>query len=370
MKHAIVFAHLLNDSSGSPRVLMSTIATLANGDEQAKLFIGSDGNGCLSHCGLPITRYWYRRTGNRVATLFTYLSSQFELLFKLLFDRAIGRNAVIYVNTLLPFSAALYGRLTGRKVIYHVHEISVTPAPLKWLLVSLARWTSSLNIYVSDAHMRALPITGVPALRIHNALDHDFLRAASESVYDHRRDGVFTVLMVASLRDYKGVPELLAQAESMLDHVDIRFELLVNDERADIDRYFADRSLPANLVVHPRTPDTSSFYRRAGVLLNLSRVDQWIETFGMTILEAMAFGVPVIVPPIGGPTELVTDGVEGYWVDSRGHQKLLDRVLQLSQDEALCLAMSKAGRAKAETFSPARFAAEIRQAIESVRRTE
>lgn len=367
MKQAIVFVHLLNDSSGSPKVLMSTIATLTKGGEQAKLFIGSDGNGCLTHCGLPINRYWYKRTGYRVATLFTYFFSQLMLFFKLIFDRSVSPQAIIYVNTLLPFGAALYGKLTGRKVIYHVHEISVTPAPLKYLLTGVARLTSALNIYVSDAHMQAMPIAGVPATRVHNALDIAFANRAASSVYAPRRGGYFNILMVASLRDYKGIPEYLALASGLVDEPEIRFDLVLNDDLAAVDRYFAGKTLPANFRTHPRTSDTVAFYSQACLVLNLSRVDQWTETFGMTILEAMAFGIPVIVPPVGGPVELVREGAEGFCVDSRDHALLLSRVVQLFHDEPLCVAMSQAGRARAAEFSIARFGEGITKAIDQVR---
>lgn len=363
----IIFTHLLNDSSGSPRVLLSTITALTKRGEPAKLFIGSDGYGCLTHCDLPITRYWYKRTGYRAATLLTFLFSQLVLFFKLIFDRSISPQAIIYVNTLLPFGAALYGKLTGRKVIYHVHEISITPAPLKLLLTGVARLTSAQNIYVSDAHMLGIPIAGVPASRVHNALDIAFAKKAASSAYAHRRGGCFNVLMVASLRDYKGVPEFLALASSLAEQPDIRFDLVLNDDLAAVDRYFAGKALPENLRIHPRTSDTTAFYSQACLVLNLSRVDQWSETFGMTILEAMAFGIPVIVPPVGGPVELVEDGVEGFCVDSRDHELLLSRVVQLCHDESLCIAMSQAGRGRAAEFSIEQFGEGIATAIDQVR---
>lgn len=362
----IVLAHLLNDSSGSPRVLGSAIVALRP-CFRSRLYIGSDGDGLLSRSGIPIERYWYRRTSYRPLTLITYLLSQVFLLLKLLGDRNIDKGAVVYVNTLLPFGAAIYGCLTRRKIVYHVHEISISPAPLRWWLVGIARLTSSLNIYVSEAHRSELPIHGVPNRRVYNALDAGFAERARRAGYAPRRDGWFTVLMVASLRNYKGVPELLALCESLAERTDIRFELVVNDEQPAIDRYFRGRGRPRNLRVHPRVADVVPFYERASALLNLSRVDQWVETFGLTILEAMAFGVPAIVPPVGGPTELVDDGVEGYRVDSRDIPQLAQRVAALADDPALCERLSAAARARAALFSEEAFARSIREALAEVK---
>ena len=355
----IVFAHLLNDVSGSPRVLLAAISAFANAGHATKLYIGSDGNGCLSRCGVPIVRYWYRRTGYRVPTLFTYLFSQFGLFFKLLADSDIDRRAIIYVNTLLPFGAALYGWLTGRRVIYHVHEVSITPVPLRWLLVGVAQLTSDLNIYVSDAHVAALPIRGGRHIRLYNALDDAFATKAFASPYHHRRAGTFKILMVASLRDYKGVPEFLELATRFATMPDVHFDLVVNDEHAAIARYFGGTHVPPNLTVHARVADTTCFYANASLVLNLSRVDEWVETFGLTILEAMAHGVPVIAPPVGGPVELVTHGVHGCLINSRDSEPLYAAVHALYESAALCERYSLACRKRASDFSPKRFRWEL-----------
>lgn len=366
MKGFIVFVHLLNDYSGSPRVLKNVIVALNSKKTPCLLYVGYPSVGVLSDCAIPVKNYWYRRLNNRWGTLITFSISQLILFIKLLFDRSIPKNAIVYVNTLLPFGAALYGKLTGRKVIYHIHEISVTPAPLKALLTGIAQWTSCLNLYVSDTHQQTLPIAGVPAQRIYNALDAEFIRTASASAYAHRRNGIFRVLMIASLRDYKGIPEFMALVSALADHAEIHFELVLNEDPAMVDRYFAGQSLPATLTLHPRTRDTATFYGRASLLLNLSRVDQSVETFGMTILEAMAYGIPVIVPPVGGPAELVTDGRHGYWVDSRDYTALCQRVLQLAGDEPLCQKMSESCRTRAADFSQTHFENSLNDIITQV----
>jgi L-malate glycosyltransferase len=359
----IVFAHLLNDHSGSPKVLASVISSLRQEGEAARLFVGSYGFGCLDKTGVPITRYWYWRGTHRLVTLFTYFFSQACLLFRLLCTRNLPRDAVVYVNTLLPFGAALYGRLTGRPVVYHLHEVSVTPAPLRWFLTRVARHTARRLIYVSDFHRSCLPIPSVAATTVYNALDEGFATQARAVPYQHRRGGRFRVLMLASLRDYKGIPEFVTLADRFKLRSDIGFDLVANDDELVVTRYFASLGVPPNLTVHPRTADPAAHYAQASLVANLSRPDKCVETFGLTLLEAMAFGIPVIAPPVGGPSELVVDGEEGFLVDCRQAEALAEKVQRLADDETLCLKLSTAARQRAAKFSQHEFVQGLREAL-------
>jgi glycosyltransferase involved in cell wall biosynthesis len=51
--------------------------------------------------------------------------------------------------------------------------------------------------------------------------------------------------------------------------------------------------------------------------LDLVLAPSWAEPFGRTIVEAMAMGVPVIATNVGGPAEIVTDGVDGLLLPPR-----------------------------------------------------
>jgi L-malate glycosyltransferase len=366
-KNVIVFVHLLNDRSGSPKVLAAAIAIVRDSGEDVQLFVGSDGEGCLNDVHVPTTLYWYRRGQNRWVTLLTFIYSQIRLFIHLLRAKDLPPDALIYVNTLLPFGAALFGLLTGRRVIYHLHEVSVTPALFKHFLIGMARCTGKLMIYVSDFHRKSLPIGRVPSITVHNALDPEFLVSASKlPLYQPRRSGSFRVVMLTSLRGYKGVPEFLRLAAEFLARPDVVFHLVANEEENSICRYFADKSVPVNVTVFPRTSDPASHYATASLVVNLTRTDLCQETFGLTLLEAMACGVPVIAPPVGGPLELVTDQHEGFLVDSRDVEMLVDRVHQLVDSEELCMRFSAAAQQTAAKFSPEHFALQLRNALQSV----
>lgn len=362
----IVFCHLLNDNSGSPNVLRMVVDVLAREDRECRLFVGSQGSGCLEATSVPITRYWYRRSRFRIITLLTYLYSQLAL-YRALSRADLPRDALIYVNTLLPFGGALWGHINGRRVVYHAHEVSITPAPLRWLLLKFARSTAKSVIYVSRDQYERLPVEGVRPVVVPNPIAPQIVKVGTETPFELRRSGAFEVLMLASPRDYKGLPEFLELARRFVGTKSVHFTLVLNSEPEEAERYLQLRACPENVTVHPRTDDPGRYYARADVLLNLSRVDMWVETFGLTIVEAMAFGVPVIVPPVGGPAEIVTDDEEGFLVDSRDADRLEAVLSGMIKNPDKLLRMSKAARLRALDFTHEIFGETLKNEILALR---
>lgn len=70
------------------------------------------------------------------------------------------------------------------------------------------------------------------------------------------------------------------------------------------------------------------------------------ETFGQTLQEAAASGLPVVAPACGGPLDLVDDGVTGLLVEPQSGGALTGAVRRLAADPGLRAAMGAAGRLK------------------------
>lgn len=73
------------------------------------------------------------------------------------------------------------------------------------------------------------------------------------------------------------------------------------------------------------------------------------EGLPMAVLEAMAYGLPVISTPVGGIPEAVTDGVEGFLITPGDEAALADRLIRLLTNAELRQQMGAAARLKAES---------------------
>lgn len=90
----------------------------------------------------------------------------------------------------------------------------------------------------------------------------------------------------------------------------------------------------------------------------------WAEAFGLTVVEAMAAGRPVVASNIGGIPELVSPGETGLLVPPNQPAELARAICRLLDDEPLRTRMGDQARAAAHSrFSMERTAEELYQLV-------
>lgn len=325
----IIAAHLLNDYSGSPKVLMQLLKGWVKHEIQVELHTCDGRDGFLSDIeGVETKNFTYTFKNNILLRLINLFISQTILCFNVL--KSVTPKDIVYVNTVLPFGAAIAGKIKGCRIIYHLHETSVKPVIFKKFLFGIAKWTATDVVYVSNYLAETEPFQKQTIHILHNAIENDFLTFAEENKLG--KSELHHVLMVCSLKAYKGVYEFIALARLLPE---VKFRLVLNATYDEINEFFEAEDLPSNIELFDSQTNLHPYYQWADLILNLSRPTEWIETFGLTILEGMAYGNPAIVPPVGGVTELIQDHVNGYRIDSNQTALLSEKIKLLRLDSDL-----------------------------------
>jgi L-malate glycosyltransferase len=86
--------------------------------------------------------------------------------------------------------------------------------------------------------------------------------------------------------------------------------------------------------------DVPEILRALDVLL----VPSWEEPFGRSVIEAMAMETPVIATTVGGPGEIISDGVDGLLLPPRQPERWAAAARELLDAPARLRAMGMAGR--------------------------
>ena len=95
----------------------------------------------------------------------------------------------------------------------------------------------------------------------------------------------------------------------------------------------------------PRT-DLRYYYSAADVFVTMP----WYEPFGITPLEAMACGVPVVGARVGGVQYSVEDGRTGFLVEPRNPEALARRLAHVFSDPAIPRLLGKRGLRRAHAL--------------------
>jgi len=343
----IICYHLLNDYTGSTNILSSNLDFLSSRGFIVDVYSSFNNDGLLSEIsGINRKQIYYKFVKSKFWRLVLFVSAQVRYFFSV-FRYCFSKDVCVYVNTILPFGAAAAAYLLRKKIVYHVHEYPINRSVINRLGMITAVKVASRLIFVSEYVQKSFKLLEDERSRVLRNYISESLTAAARSNVP-KFASYLDILMVCSLRVYKGVDIFMELARNLPKH---SFTLVVSAESNEIERYFKGRDLPGNLLILPTQKDLHQFYSKANLVLNLTIPDQCIETFGLTVLEAISYGIPAIVPPVGGVTEIIEDGKNGFLVDPRDIEALIRTIEKVASDEQLYYLLSEKAKVLAERFS-------------------
>lgn len=213
---------------------------------------------------------------------------------------------------------------------------------------------ASAFVALSSAMEREFRQEGVEPSKIHripNCVDTGWFRPASvEERKQVRRElgfpsGTFVLTYTGRLVTYKGLPLLLkVWREASARHPEARLLLVgsggsdIHNCEAQLKRYVRDNHLSRSVLFAGSVEDVHRYlWASDGFVFPTED-----EAFGVSLIEAMACGLPCITTSVGGVIDIVEDENVALVVEPASHDQLLRAIDLLLTDSSLAAQLGDA----------------------------
>ena len=240
----------------------------------------------------------------------------------------------------------------GIKTIGHLHGGAFVEF---WSTLSPVRKKTALYIFGKlDALVVLSPawkekvcgITGINPEKVHvvsNPMDSDFEKVALDNSYNTENKDI---LCLGVMDTQKGVFDILEAARSLDEASGVKF-ILAGPEREPgiykrIDDYIKKFNLQEKVVVMPGVwgDDKIALFKSASVLL----LPSYIENFPVVVIEAAAFGMPLLTTRVGALPEYFVDKASIIYIEPASPRQLFDAVTFLHTNDEQRLALGAEAR--------------------------
>lgn len=241
----------------------------------------------------------------------------------------------------LPLPALRYGCYRGSR-------LATVPLALNMVANRHHWWSNVARFFcISDAQRKILIDGGMPAARLvvkYNFVVDPAIRRSGSGEY---------VLYLGRMTEEKGLRVLMAAWDQIEAHGGLRVPLVLvgaGPLDAEVRCWARGRDDVQYLGLRSAT-ECAELTARSTAMVAPST---WMESFGLTVVEAMAAGVPAVAAAHGAFPELVDDGVTGALHRPGDPTSLADCLRRVVADVDVNVALGNAARRRYEAgFTPA-----------------
>jgi glycosyltransferase involved in cell wall biosynthesis len=242
--------------------------------------------------------------------------------------------------------AAIYCRLTGRRVIHHFHDLGTSNRlfPL---------WVPLVTDFVHNTEFGYNFIASkIPAIRSKRNFIVPYIMEVDEHLPDNpdvSRELLEwrNIFYVGQISAHKGV-DVLVRAFVVVasKHPDMKLHLVGEGKpefRAQLERKVQEAGLESRVKFWGFREDATRLLRFSYVYVHSSPPSRFHESFGRSVVEAMAHGVPIVCFRSGALQEIVVHGKTGL-ICEESFPQLAEAVERFLQDSGFRHACGESAR--------------------------
>jgi glycosyltransferase involved in cell wall biosynthesis len=343
----------------------------------------------LAHWDLPVsvghfnTELWARRPGEtgrfRLENLLAFLVNAVRLSWAILRRRPVVAHfhSSVELALLKDMALAWWVRYVwGRYVVLQVHNavagMILLPRPPFWRRAELGLLMASCDRVafpaqsVIDDLARMLPPRRAARFRAKAVMLRNFTELAGPRPERQAPIAPVRVLFLGNVAREKGACDLVQAAEKTARRCTIPFAVVFAGPVESSEEESQISALVARLRLRDRVRFLGQVTGRARAQAlgeaDIFALPSYGEGVPVSLLEAMAHGIPVVVTRVGGIPETVADGVEGFLIRPGDVEALADALARLIETPLLRVRMGRAGQERvARHYAVGTYLASLRR---------
>ena len=351
--------------------------TLFANSKENRNFRAEDGQVPVYHFQLP-SLHWYtaRVPGLRRLAPLPLRQVEWSAAFYRQVARVAARTKFDVLEStetgalFLSRIAPLVIRLHGSEYAFRKHTGKSSDLSVRWndyLEASSSRRAVAITTPSRFQANEMISHRGWPADRVRvipNPISATMLKAALQ--FERNGSAEQVVLYTGRLAPVKGIETLLAAAKLVHDQNPVITFVLAGPWQMpkspeayglELNRKSADG---VQWVGAQDQKELIDWYKRAKLFV----MPSYYESFGISVVEAMAFGLPVVASDNGGLREIVGHNGSGTLVGTRDPKAFADAIIHLI---SATRSHHQSGGSEIEKFHPQRIAAQTMELYQSVR---
>jgi len=119
------------------------------------------------------------------------------------------------------------------------------------------------------------------------------------------------------------------------------------EDRSRLEAVIARNNAESYIVLHGRQANVETYLQQSDIYVSASKT----EGLPLSILEAMACGLPIVATDAGGTRDIVHNGENGYLIPLEAQVELEEALARIIRNAGLRNALGQKSRAIAEQWS-------------------
>jgi glycosyltransferase involved in cell wall biosynthesis len=188
------------------------------------------------------------------------------------------------------------------------------------------------------------------------------IKTVSETKNENNQQSL-NILYAGQIIRGKGF-DLLLEAVSKI-HMPFHLDVIgKGDDEKNINNLVEKYGLKDKITFHGWVNNAADYFRNASVVVFPSR---WQEPFGLVGIEAFSHKRPVVAFNVGGVSEWLKDGANGYLIEPFDTSEMAEKIEELLKSPEKAQKMGEAGAALLiKEFSPEKFAKEFESVMDNL----